>query len=631
MPRAGQIIPEYTVPHVQTYINDNSIFTEVTDVTAADDSVRLLCVFASGKGEDNVIKKVTSLNQYLEEYGNPNFNLYGQPGYMPYTALLSGYASCYCMRVMPETALYSNVVISALGKSEVVQDPTTGADVTQFTVRFVAEQIVDFSDKDSLLLQIENLETDTPNAEGFIKYPFIAFSSKGRGVYGNNFRVRIVPETSLNDENNFVNYVFQILESENGVLLTKETFTGSLDDDAIVGNSSLLIDDAFNDPSTGSGKVVVATKASNLRALYEAYKTAIESSGTVTVSEFNNSDMLRGMTKDGSNMEGYVIDSVSVPFDSTTGIAFTGGSDSTLAPNYVPVQPDTATRTDVLNTLYVSAFSGTLDTAINSKRRTPCELILDAGYSENVKSAMVALATKRMDARLILDAGIISSLTAARAWATSPVIQAIDSFVIDKECSHLKIRDPFTGKVVPMTYTYVLANALPRHYRTVGNQIPFVGEDYTLITGHIPNSVRPAIDADDLETKEFLYRNKVNFLECIAEDRYIHGVQNTSQHVSSDLSEGNNVAVLLDMKRELETFVSKKLYNFAEPEDRKRFTEDADELLRPYNVTKVRSFEVHFDMNAFEEERSILHCYLAVVFKTMAKRGIIEIDINKRV
>ena len=85
------------------------------------------------------------------------------------------------------------------------------------------------------------------------------------------------------------------------------------------------------------------------------------------------------------------------------------------------------------------------------------------------------------------------------------------------------------------------------------------------------------------------------------------------------------------MKRELETFVSKKLYNFAEPEDRKRFTEDADELLRPYNVTKVRSFEVHFDMNAFEEERSILHCYLAVVFKTMAKRGIIEIDINKRV
>lgn len=630
MPRAGQIIPKYTVPHVETYINDNSIFTDTTDVAAADDSVRLICVFTSSKGEDNVIKKITSLRQYLDEYGNPNYSLYGQPGYMPYNALSSGQATCYCMRVMPEDAKYSNVAISALCKTETIPDPTGGtADTTQFTVKFVNETIADFTDKDSLRLQLETLQTDVPDVDGFVKYPIIAFSAKGRGVYGDNFRVRLVPETTLNNENEFVNYLLQILEREGGSLSTKETFTGCIDDSAIIGNTSLFIDDTVNDLVDGSEKIVVASMPENLQVIYNLYKTAIEGTG-VTVAEFNECNLLTGLTKDNSAMEGYVIHTDSVAFDTTTGIALGGGDDSTFAANYIPAV-DAPTRDDSINSMYIRAFNGELDSAIKSKRRTPAELILDANYAETVKSAMVELAIKRLDARLILDAGIIYSLNAAKAWAESGVIKSIDSFVISKECSNLKIRDPFTGKTVTMTYTYVLANALPSHYKNVGNQIPFVGEDYALLTGHIPNSVRPTIDADDLETKEMLYKNKVNFLECIAEDRYIKGVQGTSQHVSSDLSEENNVAVLLDMKRELETFVSKKIYNFAEAEDRKRFTEDADELLRPYNVTKVRSFEVRFDMNAFEEERSILHCYLAVVFKTMAKRGIIEIDINKRV
>ena len=134
-----------------------------------------------------------------------------------------------------------------------------------------------------------------------------------------------------------------------------------------------------------------------------------------------------------------------------------------------------------------------------------------------------------------------------------------------------------------------------------------------------------------MEIKEELYTNRFNFIECVSEDTYVRAVQGTSQSTWSDLSEENNVAVLLEMKRMLEEFVSSKLYNFAEAADRIRFTEDADRMFSSFRNRKVRSFDVYFDMNAFEEERSILHCYLAVVFRTMAKRGIIEIDINKRV
>ena len=35
-------------------------------------------------------------------------------------------------------------------------------------------------------------------------------------------------------------------------------------------------------------------------------------------------------------------------------------------------------------------------------------------------------------------------------------------------------------------------------------------------------------------------------------------------------------------------------------------------------------------MSANEEQQSILHCYLDVVFKTIAKRGVIEINIQNR-
>ena len=120
------------------------------------------------------------------------------------------------------------------------------------------------------------------------------------------------------------------------------------------------------------------------------------------------------------------------------------------------------------------------------------------------------------------------------------------------------------------------------------------------------------------------------FDNLIAEDNYVRGAQGTSQAVWSDLSEQNNVAVLLEMKRMLEEFVSANLYNFAEAEDRIRFTEDATRMFADFRGNKVNSYEVYFDMNAFEEQRSILHCYLAVVFRIMSKRGIIEIDINKR-
>ena len=81
----------------------------------------------------------------------------------------------------------------------------------------------------------------------------------------------------------------------------------------------------------------------------------------------------------------------------------------------------------------------------------------------------------------------------------------------------------------------------------------------------------------------------------------------------------------------LEDLTYSLTYNFASAEDRARYTEDATRLLEPFKNGKVSNLEVFFDMTAWEEERSILHCYLAITYRGIAKRGIIEIDVNKRV
>ena len=110
---------------------------------------------------------------------------------------------------------------------------------------------------------------------------------------------------------------------------------------------------------------------------------------------------------------------------------------------------------------------------------------------------------------------------------------------------------------------------------------------------------------------------------------FIRSTQQTSQSEETDCSEENNVYMLLNMKRIVERKMQSMIYDFSEPSDRLRFADECDEALRYYKQ-KVRGFEIKFSMTNYEEERSILHCYLDVVFRTIAKRGVIEINIQNR-
>ena len=82
MSSAQQIVPKYTFPHEETYINDNTS-KYLTD--PVNDSVvyPYLSVFASSRGIDNTLVRMDSLAQYDRMYGKTDYRKYGQPHLMP--------------------------------------------------------------------------------------------------------------------------------------------------------------------------------------------------------------------------------------------------------------------------------------------------------------------------------------------------------------------------------------------------------------------------------------------------------------------------------------------------------------------------------------------------------------------
>lgn len=641
MPSASQIIPAYNVPHVATYINDNSTVSALTPVAVVDPSIRMLYVFASPKGEDCTIKEITDTSTYLNTYGTPNMELYGQAGYMPYLSLTTGSARCYCVRVMPPDAIYANTVVVAT----VAQN--TG-DVPGINVTYSTKNIADLkaTDYETVMAAAKALAT------GENEHVICVAVSKGRGVYGNDYGFRFATNVYADRENVYKNFIMDIINNESGVV-TEKSYNGTFVSESIQNNNTMYFEDLVNDPSTGSGNIYFYVNNEGLTSIHNAYTAAV----TANPVPFNEFDFIFGTVKGGTSayIEGYTVNydaetSTGLNFEATTGIRLTGGSDGSFAP-----ATDEAGRnarvTAIMNEYKKAFYSGSDEeyvlafadentrryVGLNSKRRVPVQVILDANYSDEVKASLAAFARKRMDSKLFLDTGIVNSITELIAKdnsisgdITTNAYNYTNDFFIERLGQCYKTRDPFNNKVIQVTATYALATMIPNHYIDTGSHIPMVGETRAIIPGVLPGSMRPNIDADDLDIKEKLYNLRINTIDTLSDNKYIIATQRTSQIALSDLSEGNNVAVLFDMKRMLENFVLSKIFDFAESEDRSRFTEDAENMFNSYRNTKLRDFTVRFDMNEFEAERNILHCYLEVIFKQISTRGIIEIDINKR-
>lgn len=284
-------------------------------------------------------------------------------------------------------------------------------------------------------------------------------------------------------------------------------------------------------------------------------------------------------------------------------------------------------RDEAIEQVYNQAFQGALDVTVKSKRRAPVDLILDANYPLSVKKSMVALAEQRYDAACHLDTNLINNIADLETFYTQ--ISDLRERLISFDAHMFKTTDPITGRVIPVTSTLWLASKIPNHFNVYGNHTPLAGEEYATLSGYQRNSIRPIIDADDEEVKELLYdKMRMNYIECIAENTYIRGCQETSQNFWSDLSEENNMLVLLEIKRKIERLAATNRFKWTDPEELRLFQGSCNEIFSSYIGTKCATLELVVDANSWEKTRYIVHVYLAISFRKFQKRTIIEIDVN---
>lgn len=624
----SQIILNYEHPHIKTVINDN---TKVSSLYHPEDTgVRFLNVFSSKKGRDGVFLKFTDEASFLEEYGTPNFNLHGQPIYNALASLKTREAECYCMRVMPDDAAYANIIFSLKYKIDKETE-----DSPKMIIRHEISTQESLVDKTMVDTIVDKTAEEDPDSEGFMTIPLMGFYSLGRGEYGNGFRLRISNVTTKNKKKLNKTYKLEVFDTENG-LERKEQFEASLYEAAIESNTSLFYEDVVNDPDTGSSRINMYVNPYAIEFLYDLYIKEIAPENPVSIAMF---DTLFAVTAQNVAIPGLEIDTSFegfVAMDRIEGVSLNNGTDGALTVE--PASPSFAAfanareladdRADALNKLYLKAFKGEINKAILSKRRTPARFILDANYSEEVKRELMNLAIKRYDAFLHLDAGIINTTQEAIEWGQAMLGEVTDR-IISRNFQHYQVKDPYSGKRIPVTVTYFLASTLAKHLTVIGDHIPVTGEKYASLTNSIRNTLAPFVDADELDLKEQLYDLRLNYFECLQENSFVRGLQQTSQEEDTDLSEEHNMYMMLEMKRIIENRVATMIYDFGEADDRLRFKQDCENALRSYKH-KVRSFEIEFSVSEYEAEKGILHCNLAVVFKAINKRGIIEIDINKR-
>lgn len=626
-----QIVPKFLHSHVETYVNDYTQFNDEAS-TPIDTNNKFIAVFRSGQGIDNVFVKKNDLTDFKKTYGKADYKKYGQPLMMPLAMLESGNATVYCMRVMPEDAYAANAILSMHYKT----DAETGKMIIKYTASYVEKSaFIDSSFyntgkvmKQQLFNHAQAMRTTEVDDEGFKCLPLVTFRMMGRGKYGNNYRFRIARNLDYENDYEVKMYSFEALSVTNG-LDKVATYVGSLITSSKY-KSATLINDVLDDKDPGAIVMDVQVMDEYFEEAYEIYKEFVESLPAEkqdSIPAIDEWDPFFGRYIGGDELNtnlrilSELDDESAITVDRAQGVSLMGGDDGAF---------DTKDEQELFRAeieAYRNAFEGNYDRTILSSKRIPCDALLDANYPFEVKQSLVDLANLRESSLCYVDCGLDTTL--------AQVDNIIDEYSIfntrniSKEFQHYQVKDPETRKRCDVTTTYFLAQKLPKHFKDNGSHVPFV-KSYAELSGHVKNSLEPAIDDVDTEVKEKLYVNRINYFETIAEDTFQRASQNTAQMVSSDLIEENNMNTLFELKTILERDCWNNLYNFTSAEDRTRFADTEKAKFADWEGKKVASLSITFDVNEWEAERSIVHCYVSVQFRNLNKRTIIEIDVNKR-
>lgn len=633
-------LPQHMYMHVETQINDNSIRTYSN---RREGLVNMLYVFTSPKGIDGKVTTIANgLSEFTDTFGDGPFSVYGQPFLNAKASASTDAAILRCIRVTAPDATYANRHIYVRYRTV----PADDSNPARMEVMFIPKSATGIKSLDEFISKAP--EAATGLDDGWKEMRLFSVISKGRGTYGNKFRVRLSNNYRSDKVSAYKNYYFTLFENST----PREQRRVCMYPDSRISGINYYLENIINDVNTGSDSIMISVNDAALSILFNEYKTNVDPDTTLTEETF---DPILGINKNLASSANYssfadVTNDVggdaritnfnivsdtelgTVELNSILGVSLDAGSDGVFALG-------SPGREDAIVAAYEAAFNGEIDRNIQSKYRCPIDVALDANYPINVKIAMSKLNDIRKEDHITYyDLGLdISSLSDPYSISEELDMYASHwTYAID--AYYGKIKDPYNLKIIEVTSTYNLALKLPAHWKKYnGKHVPYAG-DYGVIDTYIKDSIYPVYD-DSIDSKylDKLKDAHINYAQIDAKGRVLRANQDTrypeigTSLTVSNLTELNNCHVILDIKKDAEAIAAEFLYHFNEDSDLSVFNIRLETLTSKYAVAQVKKITAKPARTDEEAELGILHLYIEVVHKALVKIVQIDIDVNRGV
>lgn len=637
-------LPQHMYMHVETQINDNSIRTYSN---RREGLVNMLYVFTSPKGIDGKVTTIANgLSEFTDTFGDGPFSVYGQPFLNAKASASTNAAILRCIRVTAPDATYANRHIYVRYRTVPASGDGDEAKPAYMEVMFIPRSATGIKSLDEFISKAPAAATDLD--DGWKEMRLFSVISKGRGTYGNKFRVRLSNNYRSDKVSAYKNYYFTLFENST----PREQRRVCMYPDSRISGVNYYLENVINDVNTGSDSIMISVNDAALSILFNEYKTNVDPNTTLTEETF---DPILGINKNLASSANYssfadVTNDVggdarianynivsdaelgTVELNSILGVSLDAGSDGVFALGSVG-------REEAINTAYEAAFKGEIDRNILSKYRCPIDVALDANYPIKVKIAMSVLNdTRKEDHITYYDLGLDIS-TLSDPYSISEELDMYAShwtYAID--AYYGKIKDPYNLKIIEVTSTYNLARKLPAHWKKYnGKHVPYAG-DYGVIDTYLKDSIYPVYD-DSIDSKylDKLKDAHINYAQIDAKGRVLRANQDTrypeigTSLTVSNLTELNNCHIILDIKKDAEAIAAEFLYHFNEDSDLSVFNIRLETLTSKYAVAQVKKITAKPARTDEEAELGILHLYIEVVHKALVKIVQIDIDVNRGV
>jgi len=579
-------------------IVDQSTFTpETPAVTSPDRPRAFIPIFSTkGFGKDDEIKlfQANTHGTLVKNYGQPNILTTLAPLYYAYEFLRGG-GDVYIRRIVSKTAAHGHIVIVAK-----VRFPNEGNNAGKAEVVFENRTLENATDLETMITDAEGLLNLNPDADGFMVYPIAITGINWKGVEGNKFTFRLIPNTSLDKQIDQKAYTLETRESPSA---SPQSIGFTFDENATLDGQSIYANDIFEEQSMNVFFNVLST--------YNQYIEAIKD--YIPETELDKPDIFFGRTKDNQPYPDYVILESSVDYTASGGIAMEGGSDGTFAVD----QPN---REDAMMDRYVEAFDEIPTQMLENEYKYFIDYVFDFGAPQEVKDAIVAFAQRRKTTKAIIDTGRDNKTVTAivNARVSGGITYSNEKVVIVGGVA--TFRDPFTNKKIVMPLSFFEAFSIPNHVNTFeGGARPFAGANYTY-DNIIPGTYQPIIYDENSDSAEKLVDNQINFaMEDSSGYQGFH--QATSLKVRSlGLGERNNVHLLHQMIRSCLLEAKAERWNFLEDADIERYGARIQQRLEIEMAGKVGELSIETARAGnYGDDRNRVNVSITVRFKYINK------------